>query len=480
MSFNSLEFLVFFPVVVVLYFAIPYRYRLWLLLAASYFFYMSWNAPYALILVVMTLIDYTAGIMMGRTDDRQKRRRYLALSLTGNLSLLCVFKYFNFFSQTAYGLMAFLGYPIRTPLVNLILPLGISFHTFQTMAYAIDVYRGTIQPERNLLRFAVYVVFFPQLIAGPIERAKHFLVQFREEHDFDYAMAVDGLQLMLWGFFKKVVIADRLAVYVNAIYSSPAEHGPASVLLATYFFAFQIFCDFSGYCDIAIGSAQVMGFRLMQNFDRPYSSTSIPEFWRRWHISLSTWFKDYVYIPLGGNRTARWRWYYNLFVVFAISGLWHGAKWTFVVWGILHGCYMIASAASGDFRRRVVSAIGLDRYPSVHHAIQVFVTFQLVSFAWIFFRANSLEDAGIVIRTLPAAHWAIGQLKGPFTLMEFGWAVALVVFLEVVQAWQGHQRLRDLVTTQPIWIRWGLYYAAICVILTMGKFDETRFIYFQF
>lgn len=247
MSFNSLEFLVFFPVVVVLYFALPHRCRLWLLLVSSYLFYMSWNAPYALVLVAMTAIDYTAGLMMGNTEDKRKRRRYLGVSLTANLLLLAVFKYFNFISETAYGVMAFLGHPVQLPLVDVILPLGISFHTFQTMAYAIDVYRGTIPPERNLLRFAVYVVFFPQLVAGPIERAKHFLVQFREEYAFDYQRVVAGLQLMLWGFFKKIVIADRLAVYVNAVYGNPGDHGAASVLLATYFFAFQIFCDFSGY-----------------------------------------------------------------------------------------------------------------------------------------------------------------------------------------------------------------------------------------
>ncbi|MCE7945771.1 MAG: MBOAT family protein, partial [Chlorobi bacterium CHB1] len=306
MLFHSLEFIIFFPVVVAIYFLAPLRFRQFFLLLASYYFYMCWKAEYAVLILLSTGIDYVAALHMHKTSGR------------GNI-------FYEF------------------PLFDILLPVGISFYTFQTLSYTIDVYRSEKTPERNFIKFALYVTFFPQLVAGPIERSTRLLPQFDHEHKFDANRVVSGLRLMLWGFFKKLVIADRLALYVNEVYNNPADYTGLPVIIATYFFAFQIYCDFSAYSDIAIGAARVLGFDLMKNFRQPYLAQSIGEFWKRWHISLSTWFRDYLYIPLGGNRVSRLRWYVNLMAVFLISGLWHGANWTFVVWGALHGSYFVLS-----------------------------------------------------------------------------------------------------------------------------------------
>jgi len=343
MLFNSLEFLFFFPTVVLLYFLTPYKYRWIILLIASYIFYMAWRAEYALLLVISTLIDYFCSLMMGRypEEEKQKRKPFLYLSLISNLGILFTFKYFNFFSASFTSLLKSLGYDYAAPAFSLLLPMGISFYTFQTMSYTIDVYHSRLKPEKHLGVFALFVTFFPQLVAGPIERAGNLLEQLKVDHKFSYANVIAGLQLMAWGFFKKIVIADNLAIMVNNVYNNPTQYTGVSLILATVFFAFQIYCDFSAYSDIAIGSAQVMGFTLMQNFNRPYFSKTIGEFWNRWHISLFTWFRDYLYIPLGGNRVVKWRWYYNLFITFLVSGFWHGANWTFIVWGALHGFYLV-------------------------------------------------------------------------------------------------------------------------------------------
>jgi alginate O-acetyltransferase complex protein AlgI len=350
--FNSIEFLLFFPVVVAIYFATPQRYRWALLLAASYYFYASWKPEYLLLIIASTLVDYGCGLRMGSIAGKARRKKWLLVSLTSNLGLLFAFKYFNFFNESARAVFDRFNIFYDVPAFDLLLPVGISFYTFQTLSYSIDVYRGRQRPERHLGIFALYVSFFPQLVAGPIERSTHLLPQFFQPHRFEYDRVTSGLRLVLWGFFKKVVVADRLALYVNAVYNDPSAHTGPTILLATYFFAFQIYCDFSGYSDIAIGTARVMGYDLMQNFRRPYFARSISEFWSRWHISLSTWFRDYLYIPLGGNRVPRWRWYVNLFAVFLISGLWHGANWTFVVWGALHGTYLIVGLVTSDARER--------------------------------------------------------------------------------------------------------------------------------
>ncbi|MEW6536645.1 MAG: MBOAT family O-acyltransferase [Candidatus Auribacterota bacterium] len=480
MLFNSLHFLLFFPIVTMLYFMMPYRFRWVFLLTASYYFYMCWKMEYIILIVVSTLIDYYAGVMMGKNEDKAKRRKYLILSLISNLGLLFAFKYFNFFNDSARAVFNHFNIAYHIPAFKFLLPVGISFYTFQTMSYSIDVYRGEKEPEKHLGIFALYVAFFPQLVAGPIERSTRLLPQFFVEHSFDYKRVTDGLKLMMWGFFKKLVIADRLAFLVNGPYNNPGDYSPTQLLIATYFFAFQIYCDFSGYSDIAIGSAQVLGFDLMDNFNRPYFSKSISEFWKRWHISLSSWFKDYLYIPLGGNRKGKARWYFNMFTVFLVSGLWHGANWTFVIWGALHGFYLMFSIFSYPFRALLHKLFLMKKFPGVHKYVQVFITFHLVLLSWIFFRANSVTDAFYIIRHIGdiSVSDVISFAKG--VQIEFIIAVCSIAFMEFVHLIQRHSRIRHMLAERPIYVRWAVYYAVIFGIIFFGKFTQQQFIYFQF
>ena len=398
---------------------------------------------------------------MGSTDDKFKRQKYLVLSIVSNLALLFIFKYFNFFNQSVAQVAAIFHFSYNAPISHLLLPIGISFHTFQSMSYAIDVYRGTVQRERNFIRFATYIAFFPQLVAGPIERAKHLLAQFYEEHHFNYTDLKDGLTLMLWGYFQKIVIADHLAVYVNEMYNNVPNHNGPHLVIATYFFAFQIFCDFAGYSNIAIGAAKVMGFRLMDNFNRPYFARSIPEFWRRWHISLMTWFKDYIYIPLGGNRVLKWRWYYNIFIVFLISGLWHGAQWTFICWGLLHGIYMIVSLFTKNIRQRFAEWLGIAQ-SSWYGIFQTFITFNLVSFAWIFFRANSIEDVGLILHKI---FFSFRGFNDAVPLVHAKYLLAIIFIMEIIHLFQCKYSLRQMLAIQPAFVRWGIYYLAFFAII---------------
>ena len=477
MLFNSLEFLVFFPVVVAVYFSLPFRFRWAWLLLASYVFYMAWNIPYVLLLILSTLVDYTAGRNMGPSAGAGRRKIFLWLSLLTNLGILAVFKYFNFFSASLTSLFKALGLTYIVPHLDVLLPLGISFYTFQTLSYTIDVYRGKMAPQKHLGVFALYVAFFPQLVAGPIERATHLLPQFLKKHDFDYPRACDGFQLMLWGFFKKIVIADRLAYFVNLVYGDPQGWHGLPVYLATNFFAFQIYCDFSGYSDIAIGAAKVMGFDIMENFRRPYFASSIADFWRRWHISLSTWFRDYLYIPLGGNRVSERRWYLNLMIVFVISGLWHGANWTFVIWGGLHGVYMLLSAWTKVLRGRIARLFRFDDRPALHHLAQALVTYHLVLFSWVFFRARTLPEAGILVRNMVC--FDIGA-RFPYKNFDFFVSLGCIGLLLLVHGLQTRWRLRDVIASQPKALRWGFYYFVFLVIIFLGKFEGIEFIYFQF
>lgn len=450
---------------------------------ASYYFYMAWKPAYIILIIISTLIDYFAGIMMGRTDDKKKRKKYLILSLVSNLSLLFLFKYFNFFNDSAKTVLEYLNIPFYLPQFRLLLPMGISFYTFQTMSYSIDVYNGVIKPEKHLGIFALYVTFFPQLVAGPIERSENLLPQFREKHDFDYDLATNGLKLIAWGLFKKVVIADRVAILVNTVYNNVHDYTGLPLILATILFAFQIYCDFSGYSDIAIGSAQFMGYRLMENFRRPYFAKSISEFWRRWHISLSTWFKDYIYIPLGGNRVSKWKWQLNLATVFLISGLWHGANWTFVVWGAIHGFYQILSIWTSSIRKKIVKLIGLDKTPTLHSILQIIITFTLVCFGWIFFRANNISDAIYVIKNM-FTNIGNGVPIDQLGLDSFQLKVAFLSIgvMELVHLIQEYKKktIREIISTKPIWIRWSLYYILVLCIILLGTFGSQEFIYFQF
>ncbi len=484
MLFNSLQYLIFFPIVVGLYFLIPYKYRWAILLAGSYYFYMAWKPAYIILIIFSTLIDYSAGIMMGKTEDKRKRKKYLYLSLFTNLSLLFLFKYFNFFNDSAKTVLDYLNIPFALPTFKLLLPMGISFYTFQTLSYSIDVYKGVIEAEKHLGIFALYVTFFPQLVAGPIERSDNLLPQFREKHDFDYKLATNGLKLMAWGMFKKVVIADKVAILVNTVYNDVDSFTGFPLILATLAFAFQIFCDFSGYSDIAIGSAQFMGFRLMKNFERPYFARSISEFWNRWHISLSTWFKDYLYIPLGGNRVKRNRWFLNLFITFLISGLWHGANWTFLAWGIIHALYQIIGIITKPFRVKFIETIRLDKLTYLYKFIQIGITFSLVTFAWIFFRANSISDAIYVIKNMFYGDFSnLYDQASNLGLDSFQLNISIIsiILMELVHLLQAKVgSIRDFVSRRPILIRWALYYILVVWIIVFASFGSQEFIYFQF
>ncbi len=482
MFFNSIHFLVFFPVITGLYFITPHRLRWLLLLLASYYFYAAWRFDYLLLIVVSTLVDYAAARRMHSAGSDRERRRYLLLSLFCNLGLLFTFKYFGFARESLNGLAAWVGLPYAIPALELLLPVGISFYTFQTLSYTIDVYRRQREPEHHLGKFAAYVAFFPQLVAGPIERSKRLLPQFDEIHRFDYGLMKSGLKLMVWGFFLKLVIADQAGLFVDAVYGNPDGHSGESLLFASYLFAFQIYCDFSGYSHIAIGAARVLGFRLMLNFDRPYFAKNIRESWRRWHISLTSWFRDYLYIPLGGNRNRTRRWVGVVLIVFLTSGLWHGANWTFLAWGFLHAVFMLIGRAKdtavgrardaafdGPIRGRILSAA------------QVVTTFHLWVLAWIVFRAESLTSAVGIFHGI-ATRFASGvePTPGVFSPFEMAAVCIPIGFLLAVEAWQGRRGFVEFVDAQPFAVRTILYFTLLVTIACLGVFEASEFIYFQF
>ncbi|MGD0261383.1 MAG: MBOAT family O-acyltransferase [Verrucomicrobiota bacterium] len=482
MLFNSFEFLLFFLVVVPLHFALPQRVRWFWLLAASCVFYMAFIPMYILILLFTIVVDYFAGIWIEAAHGF-RRRLFLWMSLAANVGMLAIFKYYGFLTSNLNQLLSFMGVPWLLPALRIILPIGLSFHTFQAMSYTIEVYRGRQKVERHFGIYALYVMFFPQLVAGPIERPQNLLHQFHETHRVDYGRWVEGLRLMLYGLFKKVVVADNLGLVVNTVYTKPSHFSGHALLLATLFFAFQIYCDFSGYSDIAIGVARVMGYDLMTNFRRPYFATSIADFWRRWHISLSTWFRDYLYIPLGGSRAALPRVCLNLMIVFLVSGLWHGAAWSFVVWGALHGFYLVAGKLSAPGRTAFRRRLGLERFPRLLWIGQAGCVFALVTVAWVFFRARSFRDAGYIL-----AH--MFNRGGPpmmSTLREMGLPIfEMVVAVVSVAGLLGMDRLLE---APPQWARklwairacrWTVYLAGCYAIVFFGWFGRVEFIYFQF
>lgn len=486
MLFNSFEFLVFFPVVTILFFLLPHRYRWLLLLLASCAFYMAFIPIYIVILFLTIIIDYGAGIFIENAVGNQ-RKFYLAMSLVANIGVLAVFKYYNFFIGNINGLLHLSNSAAGLPLLNIILPIGLSFHTFQAMSYTIEVYRGNYPAERHFGIYALYVMFYPQLVAGPIERPQNVLPQFHEKKYFDYERVVSGLRLMAWGLFKKVVIADRMAYMANEVYNHPHDFHGLPLLVATVFFSIQIYCDFSGYSDMALGTARVMGFDLLKNFDRPYFSKSISEFWRRWHISLSTWFKDYLYISLGGNRVALPRACLNLFFVFMVSGLWHGANWTFIVWGALHGIYLVIGMLTKKGRNQFIERLNLNFLNNP--LLNIAFTYALATFAWIFFRANGLNDAFYVITHLfePALYSSSGHsYTGLSTVMVFytfsQW-IALVFALLLlfgVEKAQLHISMNAWIVRQTTPVRWTIYHGIVLYIAILGAFERVQFIYFQF
>jgi alginate O-acetyltransferase complex protein AlgI len=476
MVFNSFAFLVFFPLVTLLYFALPHKYRWWLLLASSCFFYAWFKIEYLFILVFTIIVDYFAGLWIEKSEG--KRRKWaLIISILANVGVLAYFKYADFFIDSANAVFSRAG--LETwDLLDILLPIGLSFHTFQAMSYTIEVYRGRVPAEHNLFRYALYVMFYPQLVAGPIERPQNVIHQFYEKHKFDYQRAISGLRLMLWGMFKKVVIADRLAVFVDLVYDNPHGYSGFPIIVATFFFGIQIFCDFSGYTDIGLGAARVMGFDLMKNFDRPYFSKSISEFWRRWHISLSSWFKDYVYIPLGGNRVSNARRYFNLFLVFMLSGLWHGASWNFVIWGSLHGIYLVVGQLTKKVQNRI---IGLFKLPILQKIIHASIVFILVNLAWVFFRARTLRDSVYLLKGMlkPTSH-SISETIQLIGLKELIVALLAIALMERVHWMQRNIDFAAWFDAKPKWLRWSGYYLLLGSILFLAVYSNAQFIYFQF
>ena len=497
MLFNSVDFLVFFPIVTLIYFLIPHKIRYLWLLVCSYYFYMCWNAMYALLLFASTMITWVSGLAIAaaakkETEDptRLRSRGIVAISLILNLTLLFFFKYSNFVIENLNSLLAYTGVSLRVPKLDLLLPVGISFYIFQALSYTIDVYRGDVQVEKNPLRYMVFVSFFPQLVAGPIERSSRLLGQFYEKHRFSYDRMVRGLMMMLWGYFQKMVVADRLSVLVDQVFNYSSYYAGFEILVGAVFFAFQIYCDFAGYSTIAIGAAQVMGFDLMENFRRPYLAVSVADFWRRWHISLTSWFRDYLYIPLGGNRKGKLAKYRNIMVVFLSSGLWHGANWTYVIWGGLNGLFQIIGAQTKKLRSNVKSFLGIRDNSGSGRLLSMIVTFLLIDFTWIFFRAATLEDAVTVIRQLFSSFnpWVLfdGTLYTLGLSMIDFWVgiVAIAVILAVDVLHERGVRIREWILNQNLLFRWMVYFLAIFTILIFGfygpNYDAAQFIYFQF
>lgn len=400
MTFNSWQFLLFYPIVLLLYFTLPKICKWPMLLIASYFFYMCYSPSLVFLIFGTTLVSWVSSRYMERTQSARKRRFLLVLTLVVSLGVLFFYKYFDFISVSVNSIFTSFGSGGEPFLLKLALPVGISFYTFQTLSYVIDVYRGKVKSEKNFFFYALFVSFFPQLVAGPIERPDNLMPQLREPHKWSDSDALKGFSHMLVGFFKKICVADLVAMSVDKVYNNPTESGALSIIIATVLFAVQIYCDFSGYTDIAIGCARIMGIRLMKNFDHPYRATTVKEFWARWHISLSSWFRDYLYIPLGGNRCSLPRNLFNIFIVFLVSGLWHGAEWTFVIWGALHGIYQIIGRLTYRSRNKLLSGIGLTEKSHGVVAVRRIITFILVTFAWLFFRANSVSELSILLESL--------------------------------------------------------------------------------
>ena len=484
MSFISTEFIVFATLIIVVFFVTTQRLRWLLLLVSSYYFYAFWNPGYLLLIVFSTLVDYfvALGLSHVEVEKTARRRLLLALSILANIGVLFGFKYAGLFAQTAADIGAALGNEMVFPALDVLLPVGISFYTFQSMSYTFDVYRGRLPAERHLGVFATYVAFFPQLVAGPIERAANMLPQYRLAHTFCYDRVVSGLRLVLWGVFKKVMVADRLAIYVNEVYGDLERYSGLSLIFATVFFAFQIYCDFSAYSDIAIGVARIMGFKLMENFRRPYLAHSLGEFWRRWHISLSTWFRDYVYISLGGNRCGLSRQVLNLLVVFAVSGLWHGANWTFALWGVYHGVLVALQTAVSSRWGNLVA-------PGIFSAIcRVLITFALVTIGWVFFRASDLWEIGYVLRHIFDFSQGLVDLTTPFApgllpyRAEFLLSIALIALIVATDAVDERIGLMSWFSRLALLPRWAIYYFLTAGIYLSLFYSATiqEFFYFQF
>lgn len=485
MLFNSIEYLLFFPIVVILYFLIPKNsIRVYLLLIASYFFYMCWNPVYILLIVLSTIVDYFVGREMGRTEEKVKRNILLYISLLANLGILFYFKYYNFIATNLQILIDQINPNWYIPEHSYLLPVGISFYTFQTLSYTLDIYYKKLEPELNFARFALFVSFFPQLVAGPVERAKNLLPQFRIKHELEYERFVLGARMILWGMFKKVVVADRLAIFVDTVFSNPNDFGGFSSILASIFFVFQIYCDFSGYTDIAIGSAKILGFDLMDNFKGPLFSKNMTEFWRRWHISLSTWIRDYVFVPMSLAFRDLGTYSYLLvsFLSFTIFGFWHGANWTYIIWGALHGIAMGYETFTRKKRKRFYKKTN----KAIYDFISIILTFTFWTFTMIIFRAETISDAMVVLTNIVS----FGQ-EGYFDLtnfmnyklfvkQQFLFACALILFTLGVHYLEYKDWLYASIEKRIPFMRWSIYLMLVFFILNFGNTVDVPFVYFQF
>jgi len=496
--FNSLEFLIFFPIVLIVYYIIPDRIKYLWLLAASYYFYMCWNAKYAILILFSTAVTYLSGILLERAKQSEKveaqkirtKKWIVAASFILNLSILFWFKYLNFTTTYLSILFSKLNIQLHIPQFDIILPVGISFYTFQALSYTMDVYRDEIYAEKNFFRYALFVSFFPQLVAGPIERSKNLLKQLAVPKKFSFERAKEGFLLMLWGYFLKLVLADRIAIFVDTVYGDIEAYGGWYLIIGTVLFAFQIYCDFSGYSTIAMGAAKILGINLMENFNAPYLSTSVGTFWRNWHISLTSWFKDYLYIPLGGSRKGKLRKYINKMIVFLVSGLWHGARLSYVVWGGLNGLYQVIGEILQPVRDRFVSRVGLNRENCIHKLLQGLFTFVLIDISWVFFRATGTREGLRIVKSMITAHnpeifldgslYTCGLDSRNFVLMIL--CIGILMIADILKR-------RRLVVRQEILKKNYLFRCifisvAITAILLFGiwgpTYDAANFIYFQF
>lgn len=498
MLFNSIDFLIFFPIVVLVYFIIPDKVKQFWLLVASYYFYMCWNAKYALLILTSTVITFISGLLIEKVKNikceveraARLKKIIVAGSFITNLGILFYFKYINLAVGTMAKLLSKVNIELNTPVFDIILPVGISFYTFQALSYTMDVYRNEIYAEKNFIRYALFVSFFSQLVSGPIERSKNLLKQLAVPKKFSFEDTREGFLLMLWGYFLKIVLADRIAMLVDVVYGDFYTFGGCYLIVATALFAVQIYCDFAGYSTIAMGTAKILRIELMDNFDAPYLSTSVSEFWRRWHISLTSWFKDYLYIPLGGSRKGKLRMYINKMIVFLLSGLWHGASFSFVVWGGINGFYQVIGEVLKPLRNKLVNILHLNRESIGHKVAHMIGTFILVDISWIFFRASSFMDAFKIIKSIILVHnpwilvddslYSCGLNEKNFGIMIV--AILVLLFADVCKT-KGI-KIREVIVKQDYWVRWIIIAVSIAAILTFGiwgpKYSAANFIYFQF
>lgn len=482
MLFNSIDFAIFLPIVFLLYWFVTnknLKAQNFLIVAASYVFYGWWDWRFLSLIIFSTIVDYTVGRRLRNEENKLKRKVLLWTSILVNLGFLGFFKYYNFFLDNFITAFSFFGTEIKANTLNIILPVGISFYTFQTLSYSIDVYKRKLDPTKNFIAFSAFVSFFPQLVAGPIERATHLLPQFYTKRNFDYGKAVDGMRQILWGLFKKIVIADNCAVFANMFFNNSADYSGSTLLLGALFFTFQIYGDFSGYSDIAIGTSRLFGFDLMRNFNFPYFSRDIAEFWRRWHISLSTWFRDYLYIPLGGSRGSMWMKIRNTFIIFIVSGFWHGANWTFIVWGALNAIYFLPLLLTANNRNHIDIIAKGNLLPTFKEFYLMLTTFSLTVFAWIFFRAENIGHAvSYISEILSPSLFEIPDFVG----MRNALTTVIFVIVFVLIEWKGRESQYAMENLGLKWkrpIRYAMYYAIIIAIFWFGG-DEQGFIYFQF